>query len=557
MEQFDSLGAALLRMKNLGARRFFFKTLQENDNSKQQIYVSDRPDNLSLLHTSWVFDAESSTPKASIDFHWITPSDTCLAPHAKLIFYPNYPEVRLSGLLQGSRLAPRDYMKPIPKALRQQQEDRVLLMGVTPEGTVLGHLALPNSPTFIQTRNFQGELLITEIEIGSDGEVLASTVNAKSDEHHPAFGVIVEAPDEEADDDYSDNDLFEISSWGADLSFRELINRYDDDELVKPELQRNYVWDKPEASRFIDSILLGLPVPSIFLAKTKEDKLLIIDGYQRLMTVRDYVKGIYSKDGSQFKLSRIDKIHERWQGKLFSELSSEEQRRIRNTTIHAIIFMQQQPKRGDTSLYQIFERINSSGRTLLPQEIRNCVYQGKLNSLLIELNKLPDWRALWGSASVDDRMRDIEFILRFFALSSAKILDESQSPPRISLKKFLSEYMDGEDALDLTALSNRFSRTCEFILNNIGPSAFHNSSSGNTRGTASFSPTVFDSVMISSDIAVQNGIPSDTTDYRRKRDELLADASYQALLYQETMRTPNIRERVKLMHKALFGEANE
>ena len=92
-------------------------------------------------------------------------------------------------------------------------------------------------------------------------------------------------PADEADDAYTDEDLFKISSWGADLSFRELIARYDDNELVKPELQRHYVWDRVEASRFIDSVLLGLPVPSIFLAKTHDEKLLIIDGYQRLMTV--------------------------------------------------------------------------------------------------------------------------------------------------------------------------------------------------------------------------------------------------------------------------------
>lgn len=66
-------------------------------------------------------------------------------------------------------------------------------------------------------------------------------------------------PVDEAEDAYTDEGLFKISSWGADLSFRELIARYDDNELVKPELQRHYVWDRVEASRFIDSVLLGLP----------------------------------------------------------------------------------------------------------------------------------------------------------------------------------------------------------------------------------------------------------------------------------------------------------
>lgn len=87
------------------------------------------------------------------------------------------------------------------------------------------------------------------------------------------------------DESISNDELFNISSWGADLSFREIIMMYDEGELLKPELQRNYVWTKLEASRFIDSILLGLPVPSIFFAKVEDEKKLIIDGYQRIMTI--------------------------------------------------------------------------------------------------------------------------------------------------------------------------------------------------------------------------------------------------------------------------------
>ncbi|UYT83798.1 DUF262 domain-containing protein [Priestia megaterium] len=88
----------------------------------------------------------------------------------------------------------------------------------------------------------------------------------------------IEVIESEREDDYSDDDLFNINSWGADLSFRELITMYEEDELIKPEMQRNYVWDKAEASRFIETLLMGLPVPSIFLAKVGEDKL-IVDGY--------------------------------------------------------------------------------------------------------------------------------------------------------------------------------------------------------------------------------------------------------------------------------------
>jgi uncharacterized protein with ParB-like and HNH nuclease domain len=161
------------------------------------------------------------------------------------------------------------------------------------------------------------------------------------------------------DQETSNDDLFNITSWGADMSFRELISMYDDDELLKPELQRKYVWEKPEASRFIESILLGLPIPSIFLANTPDNNKLIIDGYQRIMTIYDYVKkGIFSKDGKAFKLTNTDKINHRWKGKSYNELSEFDQKKIRQTTIHAIIFEQKQPKDNDSSLFQIFERIN-------------------------------------------------------------------------------------------------------------------------------------------------------------------------------------------------------
>ena len=368
----------------------------------------------------------------------------------------------------------------------------------------------------------------------------------------------IDAPSDEQNDFYSDDDLFKISSWGADLSFRELISRYDEDELVKPELQRNYVWDKTEASRFMDSVLLGLPIPSIFLAKTKEEKLLIIDGYQRFMTVRDYVKGIFSKDKSVFKLSRSDMIHERWRGKAFLELTEDEQRKIRNTTIHAIIFMQQHPANGDTSLYQVFERINSSGRTLLPQEIRNCIYQGPINSLLFELNSNKKWRILWGSETPDVRMRDLEHILRFFALSDEKILNSSkEAPKRISLKKYLNQYMDSVNRPECIAnLRTRFEKSISLAYQYFGPGAFHNlSPSEEGKLVPSFSPTLFDSVMISIDVAIRQGVKNvDENKLESKRVSALKNQNYQKLLSQETMRVQNIRERVSLMFSALFGE---
>ncbi len=153
---------------------------------------------------------------------------------------------------------------------------------------------------------------------------------------------------------YSNDDLFNITSWGADLSFRELITMYAENDLIKPSLQRNYVWKPDEASRLIDSILLGLPIPSIFLAK-KNEQLLIVDGYQRIRTVYDYVAGIFSQTGKIFKLSNSIIVNEHWRGKAFAELTDDEKRRIRNTTIHAIVFEQKKPN-NDTRYVSNFRK---------------------------------------------------------------------------------------------------------------------------------------------------------------------------------------------------------
>ena len=273
----------------------------------------------------------------------------------------------------------------------------------------------------------------------------------------------IEEIQSEIDDDYSDDSLFNISSWGADLSFRELISMYEEDELVKPELQRKYVWDKVEASRFIESILLGLPVPSIFLAQSGSQKL-IVDGYQRIMTVYDYMRGIFSADQKVFRLSNSEKINARWRNKAFSELSTDDQRKIKSTTIHAIIFEQKKPENDDTSLYQVFERINTSGRTLTPQEIRNCVYQGSFNTMLFEINENKTWRKLFGTEESDSRMRDLEYILRFFTMKTGDILDTESK--QISLKKALNDFMKThkeDNPTDIQRFKEEFDTTVQLV----------------------------------------------------------------------------------------------
>ncbi len=368
---------------------------------------------------------------------------------------------------------------------------------------------------------------------------------------------IIDVVTDEQNDYYSNDDLYNITSWGADLSFRELIAQYEEGALLKPELQRHYVWDKPEASRFIDSVLLGLPIPSIFLAKTVDERMLIIDGYQRIMTVYDFVRGIFTGDGKVFKLSNSEKINKKWRGKAFSELPESDQRKIRGTTIHAIIFVQKQPRDNDTSMYQVFERINTGGRTLLPQEIRNCVYQGLFNSLLIELNKNQKWRNLYGLPTADSRMRDMEFILRFFALSSHELLS-SKDDGRISLKKYLNEFMGSSDVRQpdkLDSMRENFIQTASLVHDRFGKEAFHNiSPKEQGKLIKKFNPTIFDSIMIASNLAARRGlVDTQDKDYRKLRLELLHNDEYQDLIKVRTTDIDRIQKRVLLALQYLYN----
>lgn len=348
---------------------------------------------------------------------------------------------------------------------------------------------------------------------------------------------------EERDDDLSSEDLFNITSWGADITLRDIIASYDEGDILKPELQRKYVWDKKESSRFIESILLGLPVPSIFLANTSDGTKLIVDGYQRIMTIRDFFKGVWSGDDSIFTLTNSDKINERWRGKTYTTLSADAQRRFRMYTIHAIIFEQKTP-RNDSGLYQIFERINTSGRSLNPQEIRNCVYQGKLNNLLFALNRDARWRKMYGEAEENSRMIDIEFILRFFTLSQPQIINRKANS--ISLKKELNDYMSDNKNLDdglKVHLEKEFTECISFISTHIGVDAFFNLKNDFSAIRKKFYPTVFDSIMIATRIARSRGF-STSENLEEKRLSLLKDEDYRNSITQGTMKLDNIRMRI-------------
>ena len=352
--------------------------------------------------------------------------------------------------------------------------------------------------------------------------------------------------EEEYNEELSNDDLFNISSWGADPSVRELITQYSEGDIEKPELQRKYVWNKKVASRFIESLLLGLPVPSIFLANIESTgKRLIIDGYQRIRTLHDYIhEGIWRGDDSVFRLVDSTVINKRWRNKTFDELSESDKRRLKNYTIHAIIFEQRRPA-NDSAMFQIFERINTSGVSLNDQEVRNCVYQGAMNTRLFELNQKKEWRVLFGKKTQDNRMIDLELILRFFAMNKPEIYLSNEK--NFVLKKILNDEManNRSESDYLDRICDDFVNTIDFIYKYFGEEAFYNLQKDLQKIRKRLYPTVYDSLMIATSIALSKGFNPTGIDLKARRMAMLKDESYRESIIQGTMTVEHIQTRIR------------
>lgn len=325
----------------------------------------------------------------------------------------------------------------------------------------------------------------------------------------------------------NDSVYFSVASYGADYSVDVIISRLKKQQIIVPEFQRNYVWDIKKASRFIESLIIGLPVPGIFLSRDlhNQNKTLIVDGQQRLLTLLYFYSGRF-KD-RVFKLSSVCKELE---GLTYDELSPDDQGRLDDAIIHATIIKQESPSNDDSSIYMVFERLNTGGVTLQPQEIRACIYYGRFNNLLNELVQVPSWRSLFSRESA--RMKEQELLLRFFALYY------SYEKYKKGLKNFLNTFMSRNRNLELynkETLSNLFISTINLLVEAKGNELFRKGKSVNA--------AVFDSVMVAVAKRIQDRTLS-VDECRSLYDSLMQNHTYLEYTITATADEKQIKGRI-------------
>ena len=236
--------------------------------------------------------------------------------------------------------------------------------------------------------------------------------------------------------------------------------------------------------KVIESLLFGLPVPNLFLSiEAGTKKRLVVDGRQRISTLLYFYDGIWPETPDRVFAIKGTGKKGIFEGKTYKTLSDSDRRKLDYAKLSVTEIKQEQPSDDESSIYQVFERLNTSGVTLNPQEIRTAVYHGAFCDLLKELNKIKEWREIYG---VENKyMKDQELILRFFAFFyNAK---NYETPMKEFLNKFMARNRDltkysGE------SLNALFRQSISTIYKAVGKRAF--------RPSRAINIAVFDAVMV-------------------------------------------------------------
>lgn len=320
-------------------------------------------------------------------------------------------------------------------------------------------------------------------------------------------------------DDYND---IVVHSETKHWTLAYLKELYDQNDIITdPDYQRKYVYNQRQASSLIESVLIGIPIPVIYLCEEEEGNYSVIDGQQRITSFVRYLKNEYPLLGLQ-KLTQLN-------GKYFKELEKKIQRRLSfgNLTVVCLDRDSQDLK------YEIFSRLNQGAISLKPQELRNCIYRGSFNDMLKEIamsNKLLP------SLFHDKNLRSSyeERILRFFVLRESMILNDTYVN---AMNKYMHAHQNAARA-EIQKAKSLFNGTIDVVKQVLGDNAFFSYDEKNRK---KFNGAVYDSIMIPFSFYEKYELLSHADLIRAEITEIkVRDKEYQENVYAGT----NARKKV-------------
>ncbi|MEN8634657.1 DUF262 domain-containing protein [Pseudoalteromonas distincta] len=305
-----------------------------------------------------------------------------------------------------------------------------------------------------------------------------------------------------------------------DMSFGELMNMFEDEELyITPEYQRVFRWSDFQQTRFIESVLLGIPIPPIFVAEDDDGKWEVVDGLQRISTIFSFfglLESLPEKNNST--LTEGEMVRE-LEGITINTLPIKLKTTIKRSVcrVEIVKWDSQEDIR-----YELFNRLNTGASPLSEQEIRNCIFRAysvDLNQILRDIAEYPVFQDFISSTETKkEQMFLEELVLRFFAF---KNLDQEF---RTTVPQFLTEFMrdvsKGEIEFDLIKEKESFIELITILNEKYGRTLF--------RPKGNFSLHIFDSIAYA--------LPKVLTDYSANKekmfeliDTLLEDSQYNSI----------------------------
>lgn len=270
-----------------------------------------------------------------------------------------------------------------------------------------------------------------------------------------------------------DNQILNIRTKSLDVSFNELYDMYTDGELViSPDYQRLFRWEEEKQSRFMESLILEMPVPPIFVIEIKDGEYELIDGLQRVSSYLHFRGEVLGEETTQpLILSGCD-IVPTLNGLTFELLPKPLQIKIKRSFVRMEVIK----KESEPSLkYHMFKRLNTGGELLSEQEIRNCTIRlldSKALDFLDECSKNSDFKAVINKIGKNSfkRKYDQELVLRFFAIKND--LQSYKYPVTEYFTRYLEKITTEEEKFDYAREKEVFEKTFSIINQSLGSSAF-------------------------------------------------------------------------------------
>jgi hypothetical protein len=349
----------------------------------------------------------------------------------------------------------------------------------------------------------------------------------------------------ETENNPEDDDVpmsYDIATYPSDFTLAGIAQMWKDGDISIPDFQREFVWSIKQASLLIDSFLRGLPVPSVFFYIDDDNMNLVIDGQQRILSIVYFIDGYFGSESTQgkrqvFRLRGLGEKSPFW-NRRFVDLLPTDQRKLKQAVLRAVNIKQLSPVGDSTSAYHIFERLNTGGTPLAPQEIRNCVFMGSFSNQLKVANKNENWRLILGKQNIDRHQKDVEILLRVFSLVGN--VDRYEKPMKEFLNKAMKDNQKGNSAR-VKRFMRRLPEALEMIVKACGPRPFH------IRGPLNAS--ALDSVLA---VLIENSGKVTTNSLKIGYAKLLKDESFQRYTQKGTTDAKTVQDRVKLVRKYLL-----